>query len=33
LGAAVALGITRSRMARRQLPVPVLAAPEPALNG
>jgi hypothetical protein len=33
LGAAVAVGIARSRAARRRLPAPVLAAAEPALNG
>lgn len=33
LGALAAVGIARSRSARRQLPVAAIAAPEPVLNG
>jgi hypothetical protein len=33
LGAAAAVGIARSRAARRRLPEAALAAAEPALNG
>jgi hypothetical protein len=33
LGALAAVGIVRLRAMRRRLPIPELAAPEPALNG
>ncbi len=33
LGALAAVGVSRSRMVRRRLPVAALAPPEPALNG